>query len=397
MQGLAVTREAETSPAAKALVHAGFVLTGVVTTLLGPILPVFTARWSLSDTQAGYLFTAQFTGSMLGVALSSLLVPRRGFRWSLAAGFTLMALGIGVVGLGAWVIGLLSVFCYGLGQGVTIPVTNLLVSDWNPERRAAALNTLNFAWGIGAVGCPFLVSGAQRTGNLVGWLLGLAIALALIAASIAFVPAAYEPSRTCPPEERATIGRSVWRDRFAPALGALFFLYVGTETALGGWVASYAKRVSASPGTVWVLAPSFFWGSLLLGRALAPAVLRRIAQTRLVLLGLIIAGCGVIILLDATSETVVLMGASLAGFGLATVFPITVALLSYFGGLAPRAAGPMFALGGLGGAILPWLVGLWSSRFGSLKTGLTIPLLAILIMLMLHGWNARREIGGIAP
>src|SRR3989442_1650438 len=52
------------------LVHAAFVLTGVMTTLLGPMLPVFSARWSLSDSQAGYLFTAHFAALVRNDSMS---------------------------------------------------------------------------------------------------------------------------------------------------------------------------------------------------------------------------------------------------------------------------------------------------------------------------------------
>ncbi len=37
-----------------------FLPTGVLTTLLGPMLPLLIARWSLTDTQAGNLFLVQF-------------------------------------------------------------------------------------------------------------------------------------------------------------------------------------------------------------------------------------------------------------------------------------------------------------------------------------------------
>src|SRR5436305_2086282 len=42
---------------------------------------------------------------------------------------------------------------------------------------------------------------------------------------------------------------------------ALFFIYVGTETSFGGWVATYAHRMSLGESTLWALTPSFFWGS----------------------------------------------------------------------------------------------------------------------------------------
>ena len=50
------------------LLHGGFLLIGVVVTLLGPILPMLATKWSLDDAELGLLFTAQFRGSIIGCA-----------------------------------------------------------------------------------------------------------------------------------------------------------------------------------------------------------------------------------------------------------------------------------------------------------------------------------------
>jgi fucose permease len=165
----------------------------------------------------------------------------------------------------------------------------------------------------------------------------------------------------------------------------LFFIYVGTESSIGGWVASYARRIDTGSGTFWALTPSFFWGALLLGRALAPALLRRVRETTLASAGLVLASLGVLVLLIANSLAVVVVAASVAGLGLASVFPINIAMLSqWFGEMASHVGPMMFALSSLGGATVPWLVGALSSRFGSLRVGLTVPLLGSVVMLFLY-------------
>src|SRR4051794_4606136 len=125
-----------------AAVHLGFVVTGMVTTLLGPVLPLLAAQWSLNDTRAGYFFTAEFLGSIAGVALSGLIVPKLGFTRSLACGYTLLALGVGVLSVtsATWHIALAAVAVYGFGLGITIPATNLWVAERSGSRRAAAPN-----------------------------------------------------------------------------------------------------------------------------------------------------------------------------------------------------------------------------------------------------------------
>ena len=64
------------------------------------------------------------------------------------------------------------------------------------------------------------------------------------------------------------------------ALGGLFFLYVGTESAVGGWVAAYANRVESISAMMAALTPAFFWCGLAAGRALAPVALRSLVARK---------------------------------------------------------------------------------------------------------------------
>jgi FHS family glucose/mannose:H+ symporter-like MFS transporter len=362
------------------LIHVGFVLTGVMTTLLGPTLPILSARWSLNDVQAGYLFTSQFASSIIGVAISSWLIQRRGYRLTLMLGMVLMGLGAGVLATANWKLGLTSVGIYGAGYGVTSATANLLISELNPTRRAAALNLLNFSWGIGAVGCPFLVAILQRANRMTVFWYGMALLLALEALCLALIRLPTLRSETRRP------GTSrIWKTRLFPILGALFFVYVGTETSVGGWIASYARRIDVGPGTFWVMTPSFFWGALLVGRATAPLLLRRMRETSLASAGLVLSCVGVAVLLAAHGMTSIVLGAALTGLGLSSVFPINISLISrWFGDEGVRFGGVMFALAGLGGATLPWLVGLFSALTGNLKAGLVVPFLGSATMLVLY-------------
>jgi len=369
---------------ADTILHASFVLTGAVSTLLGPILPVLSAKWSLLDSQAGFLFAAQFAGSMAGVGLSSPLILRFGARRLLAIGFGMMAAGVALLGVGAWRLAAGSVLCYGVGLGLTIPTTNLLVSAANATRAAAALSILNFAWVAGAVVCPVLVAGlAPHDATGIG-LLGLAGLLAGFALIFARTPF-HLPAKVPGGQPGAPLGTSPWRSPLIPVLGLLFFLYVGTENAIGGWAASYANRFHSGPGTLWALTPSCFWAAMLVGRAAAPAVLRFTPDAKVMTTGLVIAALGVTTLLVTPTVVGVFVGASLTGLGLAPVFPITIAMLSHdFGVLASRLAGSMFALAALGGATMPWLVGFFSTRFTSLRLGLIVPLIGMFMMLAAH-------------
>ena len=106
-----------------------FFPTGILTTLLGPMLSILIARWSMNDTQAGNLFLVQFLASLVGVQLSGVLLSRWGFRPAFLLGLLMMAAGVSTLYLGPLWLGLVSVATYGFGIGLIVPTDNLLIAE----------------------------------------------------------------------------------------------------------------------------------------------------------------------------------------------------------------------------------------------------------------------------
>jgi MFS transporter, FHS family, glucose/mannose:H+ symporter len=379
---------------------AAFLPIGFVTVVLGPLLPTLSARWSLNYAQAGSLFTAQFLGATVGVCLSGVTVSRWGFRFAINAGLLAIAAGLSMLPFSSRSAGLICIFAYGAGIGLAIPAANLLVAAINPERRSAALNLLNFSWSAGAVVCPFAIAEAAKVHEIQRLLVGVAALLVLVLIGIAGMPSFIEPALVGPAHvEPARVrhegGSGGWsilgRKRSIFVLAALFFLYVGTENAFGGWIASFAKGLGASSTTLAVATPSFFYAALMIGRWAAPLVLRRRDEISTVRAGLAVACMGIAGLALSRSLLLVVTSVSIAGLGLATVYPITISLLSReFGTAAARVGSVMFTMANLGGAILPWIVGYSSHRFNSLGVGLTIPLATTVLMCILYALNFGR-------
>ena len=118
--------ELSQSSSNRKLVLAGqiaFLPTGIIQTLLGPMLPILIVRWAMNDTQAGNLFLAQFLASFVGVQLSGVLLARWGFRPAFLLGLILMACGVATLDIGSLSLGLVSVAAYGLGLGLIVPLT----------------------------------------------------------------------------------------------------------------------------------------------------------------------------------------------------------------------------------------------------------------------------------
>jgi fucose permease len=362
------------------------------------MLPWLSARWSLDYAQAGTLFTAQFATSTLGVAISGVLVSRWGFRAAINAGLLTMAAAIAVLPHGSRLVGVICVASYGAGLGLAVPAANLQVAEVNPERRSAALNLLNFSWSAGAVACPFLVAVALKHQAIVffleattGFMLAVSIGIAATSRLVADPKVAVRDSqKTSTPID--------WGESSLTVLCALFFLYVGTENAVGGWVASYAKSFRHTTATLSVMTPSFFYAALMAGRWLAPAVLRRVEEIQVARAGILLACTGMTGLIWTHVIAGVVVSAAISGLGLAAVYPITISLLSrQFGAAASRIGSLMFVMANLGGACLPWLVGYFSTRLGSLKTGLLVALAGGVLMQVLYFTKWKPITAGTSP
>jgi FHS family glucose/mannose:H+ symporter-like MFS transporter len=384
-------QDARSARALTLAAHAAFVPIGIVTVLLSPLLPTLSAKWSLNYSQAGELFTAQYLSSTVAVSLSGWMIARWGFRFAMKVG--LLVIGVSVAGLlgGSRLFGMACIAGYGLGLGLAVPAANLVVAEVNPNRRSAALSLLNFSWSTGAVACPFLAAAAAK-GHHVPLFLGFVAGFSLLAAAaIALLPS----SIVEPAVGKTQKGDSSdWKHPALPVLAVLFFIYVGTENSFGGWIASYANSLGTMSRTVSVMTPSFFYIALMLGRWLAPLLLRTIEEVRFAQCGLLLACAGMAALLASRSMFAIMGSAAIAGFGLATIYPITISLLAReFGPAASRVGSVMFTAANLGGAVLPWLVGAASNQLGTLKIGLAVPLIGGVCMLVLY----RREWKMVTP
>ena len=355
------------------------------------MLPTLSARWSLNYSQAGALFTVQYLASTVAVALSGVLVTRRGFRFAMKSGLLLMSAGVGLLLAGPKIMGIVCIAASGFGMGVAIPAANLLVAEVNPSRRSATLNLLNFCWSVGAVSCPFLAAAAAKSQAIPFFLTGVAAFGLLVAIGIAVMPSRIVEPSVAKDSVHNTAAAIPWKSSAVLILALLFFLYVGVENGFGGWVASYAKSLGNLTPAMAVMTPSFFYAALMLGRWLAPLLLRLTNEIRLVQAGLLMACAGMAGLVSSHGLLGVMVSASLAGLGLSYVYPITISLLSREFGLASSRVGSlMFTMSNIGGAFMPWMVGVSSNHFGTLKAGLAVPLVGCAAMygLYLREWKA---------
>ena len=351
------------------VLHGGFLLTGAYTTLLGTALPMLTARWNLHDSRAGTLFLAQFLGSMSGAFLKGLPLSRM-----IALGFAVIALCAALLGVLPGAAAPAVLFLYGCGLGVAMTSTSVRIGQVTSHRSGNALASLNAVWAAGAGIAPWLLLPWMHR-SLTAFLLGMTIPAALAAGAILWVGKQAEPP--------ASRGRAPHASRPAlpfPSVLLLIFLSfgaVGVETALGGWMTTYIGRAGL-PATVSTTAASCFWFGLLGSRlALSLLLTRRTSAVHLLLLTIALALAAASLLLRSANPGLVVLVALLCGCGVGPLYPLVLERA-----LALLRGRAVFAIAGLGAALVPLLTGLLSGWAGSLRIGLLLPLSILLLMFL---------------
>jgi MFS transporter, FHS family, glucose/mannose:H+ symporter len=351
--------------------HVGFLLTGIVNALLGPLLPILQSRFHATDSELGALFAAQFAGASLGG-----LVSQWRPRLSIVGGYLLIAGGLLTLAVAGWGVVALAVFAFGFGLGAAIPATNMTVAYAAKDRRAASLNVLNLIWGAGAAGSALVVAALMRWLHFSGMLVVISIAAAGVALALLIiqVPATFPAKR---------------KDDVPNGAGKLLlycfllFLYIGVEGCVGGWAGKYAATLSTKHFFVTISLVSF-WAALLTGRAIAAVILRHTGEAVLFRASLLTTAAGLAVFFVAHSGAVVVIGALIAGLGLAPLFALLLSLMSrYAEAESVNIPGWLFSLGSMGGGALPWLFGATATAFGSLRIALIVPSLGTILLAFL--------------
>ena len=361
----------------------GFLLAGLGTVMLGPLMPTLLHDWRLTDQQGGLLLAAKFVGSFLG----GVSVPRR-LRLGVLGGMAFACAGFGAFAVSVGLItGAACLFVGGFGLGQIIASTNIVIGRRYREHTGSALASVNFFWSLGAVLCGVIAAAALPRFHLRGPLLTFA-GLFLVTG----VGGLLNPSR----DATATAESSLQE---APPLplslltrfALLLFLYGGLETCMTGWLTTYTLRFSDVRLLGGQSAIVLLWSALTAGRALSSAALRVVRESTLQRIGLALSALLIAALVTTRHGPLLSLYCVLLGLSLAPFFPTTFALLMKRRPTA-REAGFILAVSGLGAALFPWMMGFVSTQSGSLRVAMAVPLGLALILLLLSLKNSDGEV-----
>jgi MFS transporter, FHS family, glucose/mannose:H+ symporter len=368
------------------LLHIVFFVSGISTILIGQVLPILSDGFGLNDLQAGYLFPAQFGGSILGTLLTNWFGRRNKFVLAAVIGCVAMAVGMTAMNLVSFEGCLAGFFVNGLGIGLTLPSINLLVLEMNPRKGASALSILNFCWGIGAIVCKPFVDATATKGSIFVTTLFLAVPLLAGAALIALLPRGAEmPVENAQPDLPDAKPVAIWTTALAWTIAIFNFVHIGFESGIGGWLTTYSDRLQGEP-VVHLFSPTFlFFLFFVAGRGVAPIFFRFLTENQVLFLDIGLMIAGMLMILSAGSLIWLGIGAAISGFGASSVFPTNLSRFTrIFGPTATRRATPLFVSGTLGSAAVTWLIGFGSNQAGNLRAGMFALLACVCVLLVLQ-------------
>lgn len=374
--------------ASKTGIYAGFMATGISVALPGALLPLLLSRWNLSDARGGVLLFCFFISTMFGALLSRGVMNR-----SVARGSALAAVGAAWLGLAGRAWGFAAIAVFGLGLGIAMTSTSLLVSRRWPAQRRTEMMRLNLLWAAGACAGPWLGLGghalhsALSTSRPLHVLASLAIFFAVWAAWMRVAPDASDSE--APPDVTVTAKSGArWLLLTLPIpLLVILFSATGVEASTGGWLAAYTQRIGETAQTT-IGAATAFWAGLLSARFLHSLRITQRFSERVVLVGsatLMAAGLAVLIARAGGMESVA--AAFVVGFGTGPMYPLALAIA-----LRRCESLGIFVLAGCGSSLLPLFTGTMSGWAHSLAAGLCVPLAAAIVMIMAGQWAARHEV-----
>jgi MFS family permease len=343
-----------------AMLSTGFSLTGAGTVMLGVLLPTISLKWGLRDDQAGLLLFLQFFASGLGAVVTGLHRVR-----SLAIGFALLAATLGALAIDESKIAYAAFFFYGLGLGMAMTSTSLLFSDRWGSDRAAKLEWLNFAWSAGATVGPVCFLPFLHQGNF-RWLF-VAMMVLSVAMLVWVVLLERDAPRAAPGRKSGSVGSSA-RTVFALLL-LLTMTIVGVESSLSGWLTTYSHRAGMRSLAGAALATSIFWlGEMLSRLVFSTRLLAKVGRRQVLRWGIWGVTVAAVAVIATPNPWLILVAAGVAGMFIGPLYPLS---LSYLLEFSPW--GWFFAVGGMGAALFPWLTGVVSAHFHSLRYGLMVP------------------------
>jgi MFS transporter, FHS family, Na+ dependent glucose transporter 1 len=335
--------------------------------VIGPALPALAAQTGSTIGAIGLVFFLGAAGGALGTLLGGWIFEWAPGRIVLGAAQLCSAALLFLMPHVPWFGVLLGLFAVkGITSGMNNTGANTLLTWTHREKAGPFLNALHFFYGLGSFLSPFLLGLVIASGGAYRDAFHLLAGIdAVIGVLVLFSLQSPVPLPNQPADGSAEMPTL----RAAPiVLSAAFFLffYVSAELTFGGWISTYAITLHMADIVRAAYLTSAFWLVFTLGRLISIPAAIRFSPRQIIPAAL--AGCaaflGLLILMPA-SPAVLWIAAAGTGFCMAPVWPMGYTLAGQSLRLTARVSSFILLGDGIGGMVLPGLMGLLMERAGA--------------------------------
>lgn len=352
-----------------------FVALGVSGGIAGFALTHLRERVGTDNAGISLVFVLTSVGYVLGSfgAGKGLDAGRGHHRWVIATAALVAAWGV-VAAATSLVVMLVAFFVIGVAAGICDASGNTLVVWSRPDGPGGLLNALHLAFAAGVMVTPIIVRVSLGVGDRL-WI-AVGVLAVLGAVSAVSLLRGVQPARS----RAEVVERSVAsgaRGRHVALVCLFFFAYVAYETTFLSWILTYTEEIGYARAATGV---SFMAGlGFAAGRVVAVPVAGRVAPGRI--LGVTLAASlAVLVLFLAAQEPGATLWVVSFLFG-ASVAPQYAAMMGYAEShlaLSGRNTATIVACSGMGGLVIPRIIGELFDRRGPGSLPVTMLILGLL-------------------
>lgn len=337
-----------------------FIALGLTSAAMGPTLPALAVNTNASLKEISILFVARSFGTMIGSWTIGRLYDRFAGHPMLALSLVASAVALMIVPSVEMLIPLGLVFGWiGIAGGSLNVGGNALIVVIHGEKVRPHMSTMHFAFGLGGLMAPMLVAIFNKTSHSFEYTYRTLAAISIFSAVLLMLSKSPARQHHDPDRKDSKIS-----PRVLALLIIFFFMEVGAEGSLMGWIFSYALDLGAGSQTAAII-NSAFWAAFTVGRLATIALAVRFDALSLVAINLGLWVVVIILLLILpVSQPVIWIGAISAGLTMAPVFPSTFGFAQRTLRLTGKVTGLFLVGSSAGGMFWPWLVGQFFKSHG---------------------------------
>jgi FHS family glucose/mannose:H+ symporter-like MFS transporter len=380
-----------------------YLLIGLAHVIMGSVLENLMLHYERAYSGGSQLIFNQFAGFLFGVLITPWVTSRLGRRGALLLSLGCLTFAQAIYSLlpdWGWMLTVAPLA--GFGFGMVEAVIGAVIIEFFGEQNAVAMSRLEMFFGMGALLMP-VIAGVLIVRNL--WyvsfpFVGLVSLITLLLWAFMSFDGADKLLAKRTAEEKRTEPPRTYARGSLPLLGlmALFFLlYVGMEMSLVNFMPSILIERMGADQAMGTFGITLFWITMSVGRLFAGTLAQKIGYTRYLTascLGTLI-GTGLFLLAGNLWSGYLIILA--LGLVMAGIFAIGLILANeLLPGMTERTTSILVASGGIGGAVLPRLMGWTMDAYPTVVSQWLLAVFA-LVLLLIIAVSARAKHSRVEP